>query len=140
MKFISSKFNAVVVAGLLSYGVQAQAGCSMADVAGKWGFAGEGKEMATAMPFSFIGSFVLKADGTGDGVLNRSTPVGYMPNIPMTFSNFKLDSKTCIATLTVTHSPTIVAQKAMIFTNDGKEFSFIDMTGMSIEVGKGRRL
>ncbi|HVK56081.1 MAG TPA: hypothetical protein VM532_13760, partial [Burkholderiales bacterium] len=86
MKFISSKLSALATMGLLSLALNTQAAaCNVTDAIGKWGYSAQGINVAAGgIPFSEIGAFTLKADGTGKGVAHHVTNGIYIPNIPVT--------------------------------------------------------
>jgi hypothetical protein len=140
MKSISSKLSAAVTIGLLTMSVHAQAGCNLAGVAGKWGFSGQGTEVGTGVQYTHVGALVLKADGTGKGVMHRSMNGMYFGDIPIIISNFVMDSATCVGTATASHPPHGDMQKTFLLTNEGKELHIIDSSGGFTSLSIGKRL
>jgi|GEM_PF-5036641 len=103
MKFASWKSLAALSLGLLSVSMNANAYCSAAQLAGTWGFSGQGVDLqAGGAPYVQLGALVLKSNGAGAGTATVVENGMTFTDVPLVFSNLTLDPATCLGKVTVT--------------------------------------
>ena len=128
MKFASWKSLVALSLGLLSFSMNANAGCSVWQLAGTWGFSGQGIDLQSGgVPYVQLGAMTLKGNGTGTGTATI-VENGMTFDVPLAVSNLTVDSTTCLGKVTLNVGGMPVPH-ALLVLNNGREIQITSTKG-----------
>ncbi|EDZ68503.1 hypothetical protein [Nitrosococcus oceani] len=113
--------------------------CSVAQLAGRWVLSESGTHVAFgAVPFSQIGWFLLKKDGTGKGEAFLSVNGQPLPPIPLEIHSIKIKPKTCVGKMEFFAGGEL-RTITFILNAHFQEIQYISTTGDITTLGNARR-
>ena len=154
MKAFSPKILRTFLVGLISssFGLSvAHAACSVEGLEGRWTYAEHGTHVHRGMlPFSEVGWFRLRKNGTGIGEAfislagNPLPPTGSVgdpitPGIPLNILEVKVDSRTCKGRGAFDPGDGMVRTILFVLNEEMDEFQFISTTGDITAIGTAKK-
>lgn len=117
----------------------AQADCSVDKLAGKWVFSEYGTDVEFgSVPFSEVGWFVLRKNGTGKGQAFLSANGEATPPISLDIQSVKISPKTCVGEATFFAGQDL-RTITFVLNSQLQEFQYISTTGDLTTQGNAKR-
>lgn len=117
----------------------AQANCSVDKLTGRWVFSEYGTHVGFgSVPFSEVGWFVLKKNGTGKGQSFLSINGQPTPAIPLDIQSVKVNPKTCVGKASFFAGEDF-RTITFVLNSELQEFQYISTSGDISIIGNAKR-